>query len=205
MPNRILTPQEREDMSATSMLKDPFTVDMNLWTPLQTKLIKRAASYPQVDRIFVHPAIKKVLCEQAGKDRVWLAKVRPWWGHYYHFHVRITCPPGSVGCEGQKPVSGDDGCGTELDDWFKKLRQAELHPAQPGAPGKPPLTLDDLPKECRTVLNSPGNIPSTASGASMLAPTKAAADKPAGPPPPRLNPAAPETSTGMALPTRKPR
>jgi murein endopeptidase len=89
----------------------------------------------------VHPAIKKVR-----------------WGHFYHFHVRITCPPGSGGCEAQKPVSGDDGCGTELDDWFKKLRQAEMHPAQPGkpVPGKPPLALDDLPKECRTVLNSPG-------------------------------------------------
>jgi len=105
----------------------------------------------------VHPAIKKVLCEQAGKDRIWLAKVRPWWGHFYHFHVRITCPPGSGGCEAQKPVSGDDGCGTEL---FKKLRQAEMHPAQPGkpVPGKPPLALDDLPKECRTVLPGGGTL-----------------------------------------------
>jgi penicillin-insensitive murein DD-endopeptidase len=96
------------------MLKDPLTVDPDKWTPLHTKLIKRAASYSEVDRIFVHPAIKKVLCEQAGKDRAWLAKVRPWWNHYYHFHVRLTCPPGAEGCEGQKPVSGDDGCGKEL-------------------------------------------------------------------------------------------
>ena len=50
------------------MLKDPFTVDPDKWTPLHTKLIKRAASYPEVDRIFVHPAIKKVLCEQAGRS-----------------------------------------------------------------------------------------------------------------------------------------
>src|SRR6478609_9603913 len=69
MPDRILTPQEREDITATSMLKDPFTVDPAIWTPLHTKLIKRAASYPQVSRIFVHPAIKKILCQQAGKDR----------------------------------------------------------------------------------------------------------------------------------------
>ena len=66
MPDRILTPQDRENMSAVSMLKDPFTVDFDKWTPLHTKLIKRAASYPEVDRVFVHPAIKKVLCEQAG-------------------------------------------------------------------------------------------------------------------------------------------
>jgi hypothetical protein len=47
MPDRILTPQERENMTAVSMLKDPFTVDPDKWTPLHTKLIKRAASYPQ--------------------------------------------------------------------------------------------------------------------------------------------------------------
>ena len=81
MPNRLLTGKEREDLMATSMLKDPFTVDMKLWTPWHTKLIKRAASYPEVERIFVHPAIKRVLCEQAGTDRSWLSKVRPWWGH----------------------------------------------------------------------------------------------------------------------------
>src|SRR5215469_10114988 len=94
MPNHILNPQEREDVTATSMLKDPFTVDPDKWTPLHTKLIKRAASYPEVERIFVHPAIKKALCEQAGEDRSWLAKVRPWWNHYYHFHVRVACPRG---------------------------------------------------------------------------------------------------------------
>ena len=44
------------------MLKDPFTVDPDKWTPLHTQLIKRAASYPEVARIFVHPAIKKELC-----------------------------------------------------------------------------------------------------------------------------------------------
>ena len=64
-------------MLSVSMLKDPFTVDPDKWTPLHTKLIKRAASYPEVDRIFVHPAIKKVLCEQAGEDRphVWISYV----------------------------------------------------------------------------------------------------------------------------------
>jgi hypothetical protein len=34
--------------------------------------------------------------------------------------------------------------GVELDDWFKKLRQAEMQ--SPGtAPAKHPITLDDLP------------------------------------------------------------
>jgi penicillin-insensitive murein endopeptidase len=181
MPNRLLTRKEREDLMATSMLKDPFTVDMKLWTPWHTKLIKRAASYPEVERIFVHPAIKRVLCEQAGTDRSWLSKVRPWWGHYYHFHVRIACPAGDPYCQSQSPVSRGDDCGTELDDWFKKLRQAERQSPGP-APTKPSLTLTDLPPQCRTVLaygqNGP-NINFTGTQAS-----KWAADKPAGPPPP---------------------
>jgi penicillin-insensitive murein endopeptidase len=32
MPDRTLTTQEREDMTAVSMLKDPFTVDPNIFT-----------------------------------------------------------------------------------------------------------------------------------------------------------------------------
>jgi len=32
MPKRMLTRQERGDMTAISMLRDPFTVDPNLWT-----------------------------------------------------------------------------------------------------------------------------------------------------------------------------
>ena len=106
--------------------------------------------------------------------------MRPWWGHYYHFHVRIACPPGSRGCRPQPPVPRGDGCGIELDDWFKRLRQAEIRPARPAKPvlAKAPQTLDDLPNECRTVL--------TIGGGSAPAPKRAAANKPAGPPPPHL-------------------
>jgi penicillin-insensitive murein endopeptidase len=178
MPPRLLTRNEREDLMATSMLKDPFTVDMSLWTPWHTKLIKRAASYPEVERIFLHPAIKQVLCNQAGADRAWLSKIRPWWGHYYHFHVRLSCPPGEPYCQRQSPVPGGDGCGPELDDWFKRLRQAERQ-APGNAPAKPPVTLDNLPPECLTVLTYGQNAD------LARAPTlNWAADKPAGPPPP---------------------
>ena len=123
MPNRLLMRQEREDMMAVSMLRDRLNVDLSRWTPLHTRLIKLAASYPEVERIFVHPAINQVLCDQAGRDRAWLSKVRPWWGHYYHFHVRIACPPGDAYCRGQASVAGGDGCDTDLDDWFTRLRQ----------------------------------------------------------------------------------
>ena len=193
MPDRILTREEREEMSAVSMLKDPFSVDPAIWSPTHVRLIKRAASYPQVSRIFVHPAIKKALCEQAGRERGWLGKVRPWWNHYYHFHIRLACPAGALGCENQKPTTGDDGCGKELAEWYKMLRAAALHapvPPKPGAPPpkkKPPLGLADLPGDCRTVLNA-GGAPVLAADGSTPAILAAASSKDAGPPLPRLDP-----------------
>jgi penicillin-insensitive murein DD-endopeptidase len=179
MPDRRLSRAERENMTAVSMLRDPLNVDRDVWTPTHTRLIELAASYPEVERIFVHPAIKQALCDQDGRDRAWLRKVRPWWGHYYHFHVRIACPRGSPSCKGQKEVAGGDGCGAELDGWFQTLLEAERHRGESeNAPAARPLTLADLPNECRTVLASGGG------GARVAKP--AIADKPAGPPPPRL-------------------
>lgn len=215
MPDRTLTPQERETMSAVSMLKDPFTVDPDKWTPLHTQLIKRAASYPEADRIFVHPAIKKVLCEQAGEDRAWLGKVRPWWNHYYHFHVRLTCPPGTDDCKGQKPVSDGDGCGQELVNWYAMLKKAAIATANVTPPVAKPwrrkgrLTMADLPAECGTVLTAGGFDAVPASGDSMpAAALNALASKEAGPPLPRLDAAALRAliavSDGVPLPDRNP-
>jgi penicillin-insensitive murein endopeptidase len=214
MPDRILTPQERENMTAVSMLKDPLTVDPDKWTAFHTKLIKRAASYPEVDRIFVHPAIKKVLCEQAGNDRSWLAKVRPWWNHYYHFHVRVTCPPGAEGCESQKPLGGDDGCGQELTNWFAMLKRTAIAeagqpPQETGRPRKSSLTMASLPRECGTVLTAGGFEPPVDADTPPASVVKALASKEAGPPPPRLDGPALQallasTKDRMSLPDRNP-
>jgi penicillin-insensitive murein endopeptidase len=216
MPDHTLTSEERETMIAESMLKDPFTVDPEKWTPLHTKLIKRAASYPEVDRIFVHPAIKKVLCEQAGDDRAWLAKVRPWWNHYYHFHVRLSCPLGAGECKGQKPAGNDDGCGQELTNWYAKLKGAAIAAANLPPPAITPLkrkgrlTVAELPAECGTVLTFGGVEPLPVSSEAMSAVAlKALASKEAGPPLPRLDAAALHalmgaTDTKITLPDRNP-
>src|SRR5262245_27899300 len=82
MPDRRLSEKEREDLSATSMLAaDQVSVDPNLWTDAHVRLLKRAASYKSVERIFVHPAIKKALCEAAAKDKepAWTRKIRAYW------------------------------------------------------------------------------------------------------------------------------
>lgn len=170
MPKKRLTRKQRETMEATSMLDDTgVKVDPKVFTSKQVALIKRAASYPEVERIFVHPAIKKALCEISGTDRAWLGKVRPWYGHYYHFHMRIKCPPGSTGCTPQVPPTGDDGCGKEVTQWLAKVIPAKGPPAPrpPGPPRapSPPIMLSDLPKECQVVLASgpdPIKIPPSA-------------------------------------------
>jgi penicillin-insensitive murein DD-endopeptidase len=162
MPDRVLTRKEREEIEATTMLdKTSLSVDPKVFTEKQVSLIKRAASYPQVERIFVHPAIKKALCQAAGTDRAWLGKVRPLWGHNYHFHIRIACPNG--GCEAQPPVKGDDGCGKELTDWLKTIEASLKPPKVAPKPGervvpdseRRHITMDQLPAECKVVLNSP--------------------------------------------------
>ncbi len=164
MPDRVLTREEREQISATSMLdKTSLAVNEEVFTDTQVAVIKRAASYRGVQRIFVHPAIKKALCERAGTDRKWLAKVRPLWGHYYHFHIRMSCP--NSGCRSQKPVTGDYGCGKEVDRWLKTI-EASLKPKpkpkkKPTKKWIPPserrkITMAQLPPACRQVLESAG-------------------------------------------------
>src|SRR6267142_3735618 len=89
MPKRELSREEREETSATMMVApDRKDVDPHVWTPAHTALIKAAAEEPEVERIFVNAAIKKALCREAGDDRAWLNKVRQYWQHDYHFHVR---------------------------------------------------------------------------------------------------------------------
>lgn len=159
MPKRTLTRSERENISAVTMVAGEgrnARVDDGRWTNTRTRLLKLAAGYPQVERIFVNPAIKKKLCDTVEGDRSWLRKIRPQYGHDYHFHVRIGCQPGSSGCKQQDPTPKDDGCGESLAYWFT---EAPWRPAKPGTKPKPPardvMTMASLPKACAAVLDAP--------------------------------------------------
>lgn len=149
MPDRRLSRAEREEMSATNLVRaDKLDVDPDRYTPAHLALIRAAAREGEVERIFVNPAIKRALCRDSGRDRSWLAKVRPMWGHNYHFHIRIACQDDA--CKSQEPPTGDEGCGPELDRWFTPTM---LNP-KPGPP-RPPMTMAALPAECRQVLLAP--------------------------------------------------
>ncbi len=159
MPDRVLTLAERENFAPIEMVKDRSTLNRDAWTESRAKLIKTAASYPEVARIFVHPPIKAELCKWAKGDRSWLAKVRPYYNHTYHFHIRMKCPPGFAGCKNQAPAAPKDGtgCGEEMAYWLgdipwkPKKRDPNAKPVKPA----PALTLAGLPAECRAVVTAP--------------------------------------------------
>jgi penicillin-insensitive murein endopeptidase len=155
MPDRRLSKAERENLSATSMLgPDKVHADPAVFTKAHAAIIRRAASYPQVERVLVHPGIKKAMCAEAGVDKRDFHKIRPFWGHHYHMHIRINCPKDSAGCKPQPPTPDNDGCGKEIDDWITLLQRPPKpvdKAAKPTPPPKP-VTLADLPPECRTVI-----------------------------------------------------
>jgi penicillin-insensitive murein endopeptidase len=151
MPENHLPRETREDMMATNVVReDRRDIDPHKWTPDHLAVIKAAAQDQEVERIFVNAAIKKALCREATGDRSWLAKVRPYYGHDYHFHVRIACPRGETACESQEPVAGGDGCDASLAHWFA---EGILHPRPGPKPAKPrpALTLAQLPSACSTI------------------------------------------------------
>jgi penicillin-insensitive murein endopeptidase len=160
-PDHILSKKEREDISASNLVAaDGKNVNPKTWTPQDIAFIKTAAEHPEVERVLVNAAIKKELCrvEDKGHDG-WMSKVRPWYGHADHIHVRLKCPADSPNCRKQPPVPGGDGCAAkDLAFWFSdKVLHPKPKPPGPPAPPAKGLTLADLPPACKNVLDAPAN------------------------------------------------
>jgi penicillin-insensitive murein DD-endopeptidase len=122
-----------------------------LFTAKVVRLLQLAAADPRVDRMFVNPAIKRALCQASG-DRAWLRKLRPWWGHHAHFHVRLACPERSAECVPQPALPAGDGCG-ELDWWFSREQDADRGKAQDAYSAKVG-GAPELPARCNSVLDA---------------------------------------------------
>lgn len=159
MPSHTMSYEERETVPQASVLRsDMVRVDNRKWTTSHARLIVRAASYPQVERVFVHPGIKKKLCDTLeGSDRSVLNKIRPIYGHHYHFHIRMRCPTGTSGCEDQADPPVDSGCGKPLAEWLDKVRpRPEVKPTKPVKVARPKhMMLSALPDACAIVLKAP--------------------------------------------------
>jgi penicillin-insensitive murein endopeptidase len=145
-----LTDQERETLSATSMLESSDKIALKEWTSVQEYVLKAAAQLPNVERIFVNPVIKRELCKHTElNNRAWLQKIRPWWKHDDHFHVRLSCPKDSTNCEHQEPLPQGDGCDVDLAWWFS------LEATNP-VPGKKSgsTELPKIPELCKQLLKN---------------------------------------------------
>jgi penicillin-insensitive murein DD-endopeptidase len=140
----------REDVDLPSMLLANYhAIDPHRFGPKQMELIKLAATDPAVDRIFVNAVIKEALCRSVmgstPAERAWLRRIRPWYGHDEHFHVRLHCPASSPHCEELKPMPEGDGCGAELESWLRHL--------PPPPPVEPVVRrMPILPAACHRVL-----------------------------------------------------
>lgn len=145
------TPPERESWSATSYVQGRKVLKNN-WSSVQTTLVSSAADFPQVNRIFVSPPIKRHLC-QNSPTAPWLYKIRSWWGHEEHIHVRLHCSVTDPTCVAQPPLnSNDNGCGTDLEWWFSKEADEAWqkmidHPTE--------RVFPDLPAYCNNVVTTP--------------------------------------------------
>ncbi|MFW2589648.1 penicillin-insensitive murein endopeptidase [Sagittula sp. SSi028] len=147
-----LSERARENISSISLRRSSGAYTNDKWTRQHHEIIKAAAQDPRTARIFVFPGAKVKMCAEETGDRAWLRKVRPWWGHHYHFHVRLNCPKGATGCVNQAAPPAGDGC-ADAEQWVSNILNPP--PPDPNAKPAPPrreLTLGDLPAQCSDVL-----------------------------------------------------
>ena len=152
-----LSRNQRENISSISLRRANGAFVNDNWSRAHHEIIKAAAKDKRTARIFVFPGAKVQMCKDAKGDRRWLRKIRPWYGHHYHFHVRLACPRGARGCVDQTPPPRGDGC-DDAQKWVNDiLNPPPPVPRDPNAPAAKPrreLRVADLPQQCAGVLAS---------------------------------------------------
>jgi penicillin-insensitive murein endopeptidase len=151
--HRPPTRQERESTPPPAVVDLATQTLTPSWQPRVLQLLQLAASDPEVDRIFVNPVVKREACAKARPGTEWLRKLRPWWLHHDHFHVRMRCPTDNQECEAQPPIGNDDGCGESLRWWFTEDSRttASKRAGEPTAPALPASCDQLLSDESRVV------------------------------------------------------
>lgn len=152
---KLPTPAESDAWVSPSYVDDRKFIKSN-WGPDQVHITELAANAPEVNRIFVAPAIKKYFCEK-NPNAPWLYKLRSWWGHDDHLHVRLSCPPDSPNCKDQAPLDSTvNGCNTaEFAWWFSAEADKEFADMQKPNPNPQPRPFPALPAQCEAVKTAP--------------------------------------------------
>nr|WP_111301479.1 penicillin-insensitive murein endopeptidase [Paracoccus saliphilus] len=155
-PSLRLSRQQRENISSVSVVASNGLGLSGNWTPQHMSIIRAAAGDRRVERILVDPVAKVAMCQMETGSRGWLRKVRPINAHDYHFHVRLSCPAGSI-CRNQDPPPPGDGC-AEAQQWINNRANPSRAPSAPADPDyRHPRTyrLSELPRQCNTVAAAP--------------------------------------------------
>ncbi|MBC9246059.1 penicillin-insensitive murein endopeptidase [Paracoccus sp. 11-3] len=155
-PSLSLSPGQRESLSSVSVVDGRGTGLSGNWTPSHMSIMRAAARDPRVERIFVDPVVKVAMCQMERGNRNWLRKVRPLNDHDYHFHVRLTCPRGSI-CRQQDAPPPGDGC-AEAAEWIQnRINPSRVKPTPPDPNYRHPRTyrLSELPSQCTNVASAP--------------------------------------------------
>ena len=155
--NLRLSRSHRENISSISLRRAEGAYVNDNWTPQHHAILREAARDRRTARIFVFPGAKVWMCNNETGNRAYLRKIRPWWGHHYHFHVRLKCPRGARGCKDQAAPPRGDGC-AEAQEWVNNiLNPPPPKPRDPNAPAPKPrreYVLADRPRQCASVLQS---------------------------------------------------
>ena len=144
------TAQRETPYSVNLVDQELFKVNTH-WQNNHASMIRLAASDPRVARVFVNPVIKQQLCKMSWKDDNWLNKVRPWWGHASHMHVRLTCPEDDTLCRNQMVPADGNGCNEIA--WWKKEMAKPKEPQSTASKKKPAKVK---PQQCEPLLATTG-------------------------------------------------
>jgi penicillin-insensitive murein endopeptidase len=150
-----LTVEQRRSLHSYYVAdSDANVLLVNKFKPEHEAMIRMAAQKPEVHSIFVHPTIKKRFCADKANHQPWLAKLRPWWGHDEHMHVRLKCPTGQTACEDKAPPPGI-ACDSSLDWWFSDEWRKEYEARKLDGFVEPDsfVPLAELPKICASILS----------------------------------------------------
>ena len=116
--------------------------------------------FREVERLLVHPGIKKKLVRYGKGDRSWLRRCVPITATIIISMCGSSCQPGSAGCKSQKATNPAPDAIRTLKWWFDVALAPKKKPAtktgnQPTKPKpKCEITLSSLPQQCRTVVSA---------------------------------------------------
>ena len=134
-------------------------IDPHAWTPRHLSVIRAAAREPSVERIFVNAAIKKALCREAKGDRSWLWRSAPCTvttitsiSASSVLRVTRSANPSLRHRRKKGAVPAISPIGSATPCCIRNRRRCRRSRSRP-------LTLAQLPSDCRQVLAAPDARP----------------------------------------------